>query len=545
MRFDYIVVGAGSAGCLLANRLSESGSHKVCLLEAGPKDLNPFIHIPAGFTKTITDKRVNWLYQTEPSWGTNGRSIPTPRGKVIGGSSSINGLVFNRGHREDFNYWAQKGNNGWSYDDLLPFFRKLENYNPTSSIDYLDDGKESFFRGTRGELTVTDLRWRDPLCEAFIAAAESLGIPKNYDYNGSNQEGVSYVQRTTKGRFRVSSAQAFLKPAKNRKNLHVISSALVTTIVLKDRRAVGVKFKKASRNNKEKTIYCDREVIISCGAINSPQLLQISGIGPGSLLSSKDIKVQHDLFGVGENLRDHFGTRLTARAKNVRTVNESSHGFRLFREILNYGLGRKSILELGPTLVYCFWHSDERVKNNDLQITFTPASYAKGQQAKLDKEPGFSIATWPQRPESSGWVRVKSADPFDKPVIQPNYLSSEKDQRVLISGIKLSRKIMNSSALAKYFSHEVYPGEHIYSEEELLEVARNRSTTTYHVMGTCRMAPLERDSTAVVDEKLRVYGLSNLRVIDASVMPMIPSANINAAVLAIAEKGAHMILSDS
>jgi choline dehydrogenase len=544
MEFDYIIVGAGSAGCLLANRLSESGKYTVCLLEAGPKDRNPFIHIPAGFTKTISDKKINWLYATEPSWGTNGRSIPTPRGKVIGGSSSINGLVYSRGSKEDFNSWAQKGNIGWGYDDLLPCFRKIENYLQKESPHKKNREKDIFYRGHRGALTVTDLRWRDPLCEAFISAAQSFGMPLNKDYNSSTQEGVSYVQRTTRGRFRISSADAFLKPIEKRKNLHVKANVMVTKIIIEKKNAVGICFKNFLRYGKEETMFSRREVIISCGAINSPQLLQISGIGPGNLLNSKGIKVLHNLIGVGENLRDHYATRLTARAKNVETINELSKGRKLFGEIIKYSIGQKSILELGPTLVYCFWHSDQNVRNNDLQITFTPASYAKGQQAKLDKEPGFSITTWPQRPESSGWVRIKSANPFEKPIVQPNYLSSIQDQRVLLSGIKLSRNIMRSPKMSKYFDYEVYPGNHIETDEELLSMARERSTTTYHVMGTCRMAPLQSDASAVVDHKLRVHGISNLRVIDASIMPMIPSANINAAVMAIAEKGANLILAE-
>ncbi|MEE2773588.1 MAG: GMC family oxidoreductase N-terminal domain-containing protein [Pseudomonadota bacterium] len=542
MEFDYIIVGAGSAGCLLANRLTESGKHTVCLLEAGPMDRNPFIHIPAGFTKTVLDEKLNWLYTTEPCWGTNGRSIPTPRGRVLGGSSSINGLVYSRGSKEDFNSWAQLGNIGWGYDDLLPCFRKIENYKSTESQYRSKRKKDFLYRGTNGELTITDLLWRDPLCEAFISAAQSFGMPRNEDYNGSTQEGVSYVQRTTRGRFRVSSAGAFLKPIKKRNNLYIKSDVLVTKIIIKNNNAIGVSFKNFSQNGPEKALFSKREVVVSCGAINSPQLLQVSGIGPGNLLKSKGIEVVQHLTGVGENLRDHYATRLTGRAKNVETINELSRGRKLLGQMVKYCLGQRSILELGPTLVYCFWHSNPNVRNNDLQITFTPASYAKGQQAELDKEPGFSITTWPQRPESSGWVRIKSSDPFEKPIIQPNYLSSEQDQRVLLSGIKLSRKIMRSPAMSKFYDYEVYPGDHITSDEDLLSMARDRSTTTYHLIGTCRMAKLQSDASAVVDHKLRVYGISNLRVIDASIMPMMPSANVNAAVMAIAEKGAQLIL---
>ena len=542
MNFDYVIIGAGSAGCLLANRLSESGKHQVCLVEAGPSDWSPFIHIPAGFLKTVTNKKVNWLYDTEPSWGTNGRAIPTPRGKVIGGSSSINGLIFSRGQKLDFDTWAQLGNIGWGYADLLPHFRNLETYIPGRNT-LLESDSTNLFRGTNGEMLVTDLMWRDPLCDAFIKAAQSMGMPLNNDYNGENQEGVSYVQRTSTNRRRMSSAQAYLKPARKRKNLHVIKNAFVTSILLENKKAVGVTFKKGGPANAELRIKANREVIISGGAVNSPQLLQVSGIGSSDLLLSLGVGVKHELIGVGENLQDHYATRLTGRVKNVRTINELSRGPRLFGEFIKYFCGQQSILSLGPTLVYCFWHSDEAMRNNDLQISFTPASYSLGRQSELDREPGFSIATWVQRPQSVGWVRARSKNPFDKPLIQPNYLSSHLDQQILVKGIKIARMLMNSAPLKPYFDHEVYPGREVQSDEDLLTVARERSNTAYHLVGTCRMGP-KTDPSAVVDSKLKVHGLQNLRVVDASIMPTIPSANVNAAVLAIAEKAASEILGD-
>ncbi len=543
MEFNYIIVGAGSAGCLLANRLSSKPENKVCLIEAGPTDNSPFIHIPAGFMKTILNKKLNWLYQTEPSEGTNWRSIPTPRGKVLGGSSSINGLIFNRGQKMDFDNWAQRGNTGWSYDDLLPHFKSLENYIPTNSQS-LRSSLSLNLRGSKGEMTVTDLNWRDPLCEAFINAAVSMGMPRNHDYNGLNQEGVSYVQRTSTGMLRMSSSRAYLKPIKNRPNLQIITNAHVTALKFENQRVVGIIYKKHRTDNTGIFVKANDEVILSAGSINSPQILQLSGIGPGDLLKSLDIKVRKELSGVGKNLRDHYATRLTGRAKNVKTINDMSRGLPLLGEILKYALGRQSILALGPTLVYCFWHSNELHRNNDLQISFTPASYAFGRQANLDRFPGFSIASWVQRPESSGWVKINSKDPFDKPTIQPNYLESSADQRILINGIKLSRKLMNSNELSPYFDYEIYPGKNIQSDEELLHVARDRSNTAYHLVGSCRMAPLT-DKTSVVDANLHVNGFENLRVVDASIMPMIPSSNVNAAVLAIAEKTASKILHSS
>ena len=531
-QFDYVIVGAGTAGCVLANRLTACGKYTVCLLEAGPPDWNPMIHIPAGFMKTIANPSVNWLYQSEPCPGTNGRTIPMPRGKVIGGSSSINGLIFNRGQKMDFDVWAQKGNRGWSYDDVLPYFRRYESH---------EDSPDASYRGQTGEMTITDLKWRDPLCEAFIKGAESIGIPRNPDYNGAYQEGTSYVQRTSTGKLRMSAARAFLKPARKRQNLRVITNAHATKILLDGKRAIGIAYNRGGANGRSDQVYAGREVIIAGGTINSPQLLQLSGIGSAKLLNDLGIKVAHDLAGVGENLRDHYGARLTARAKNVNTINELAHGPKLVGEIVKYFLGRRSILELGPTLVYCFWHSDEMIRNADLQISFTPASYKEGKQAKLDKEPGFSLAAWQQRPESLGYVRARNTNPFEKPQIQPNYLSHEEDRRVLLAGIKVSRRLMNTEALAPYFDYEGYPGVHIQNDDELLDVARQRSTTLYHLMGTCRMGT-ETDPTAVVDDKLRIHGLQNLRVIDASIMPSMPSANLNAAVMMIAEKGADMVL---
>ena len=531
-QYDYVIVGAGTAGCVLANRLTACGKYTVCLLEAGPSDWNPMIHIPAGFMKTIANPSVNWLYQSEPCPGTNGRTIPMPRGKVIGGSSSINGLIFSRGQKMDFDVWAQKGNRGWSYDDVLPYFCRYESH---------ENSEDSNFRGQSGEMTITDLKWRDPLCEAFIRGAESIGIPRNPDYNGAYQEGTSYVQRTSTGKLRMSAARAFLKPARKRRNLRVITNAHATKILLDGKRATGVAYKRGGVSGRSDEVHASREVIISGGTINSPQLLQLSGIGPTNLLNNLGVEVLHNLPGVGENLRDHFGARLTARAKNVDTINELAHGPKLVGEIVKYFLGRRSILELGPTLVYCFWHSDEMIRNADLQISFTPASYDEGKQAKLDREPGFSLAAWQQRPESLGYVRARNKNPFEKPQIQPNYLSHEEDRRVLLAGIKISRRLMNTEALAPYFDYEGYPGAHVQKDDELLDVARQRSTTLYHLMGTCRMAT-KTDPTAVVDDQLCIHGLQNIRVIDASIMPSMPSANLNAAVMMIAEKGADMIL---
>jgi choline dehydrogenase len=533
--FDYVIVGAGSAGSVLANRLSEDGKSTICVLEAGPRDWHPFIHIPAGFMYTLVDPRVNWLYSSEPSEWTGGRRIAAPRGKTLGGSSSINGHIYNRGQRMDFDGWAQRGNRGWGYSDVLPYFRRSERRMVTEA--HADD---ELFRGSEGHLPISDLEWRDPICDAFIEGAVQLGIPRNRDYNGTQQAGVSYVQRIVQNGRRVSAARGYLKPAMKRPNLTVRTHAHATSIVFDGKRAVGIRYLKGGRNGTPTEVRAAKEVILCGGAVNSPQLLQISGVGPAALLGELGVPVKHQLPGVGENLRDHYAPRFVARVKNAETINERSHGLKLVREVLKYAVSRTGILSLNPTLVYVFWKSDERVDNYDLQLTFTPASYKEGVQSKLDDFPGMTIASWQQRPDSIGWVRARSADPFTAPLIQPNYLAAESDRQVLLAGMKLARRLLASPALSKYYDREEFPGPQAQSDEDLMTAAKQRGTTTFHLMGTCRMAP-DSDPTAVVDDQLRVRGLEALRVVDASVMPTMPSANLNASVLMIAEKAADLI----
>jgi choline dehydrogenase len=533
--FDYVIVGAGSAGCVLANRLSEDGKSTVCVLEAGPRDWHPFIHIPAGFMYTLVNPSVNWLYTSEPSEWTGGRRIAAPRGKTLGGSSSINGHIYNRGQRLDFDGWAQRGNQGWGYRDVLPYFRRTE-----QRIADEAGSADATFRGNEGNLPITDLDWRDPLCEAFIEGAVEQGIPRNHDYNGAQQRGVSYVQRIIKNGRRVSAARGYLHPAMKRPNLTVRTGVQATSIVLEGKKVLGVRYRKGGRGGAETEVRARREVILCGGAVNSPQLLQVSGIGPAALLQSLGIPVQHALAGVGENLRDHYAPRFVARVKDAGTINEKSRGLRLAGEVLKYAVARKGILALNPTLIYVFWKSDERVDNYDLQLTFTPASYKEGVQSTLDDFPGMTIASWQQRPDSIGYVRSKSADPFVPPIIQPNYLTAESDRQVLLAGMKLARRLLGSRPLSKYYDREEFPGAEKQSDEELLTAAKQRGTTTFHLMGTCRMAP-DSDPTAVLDDQLRVRGLENLRVVDASIMPTMPSANLNASVLMIAEKAADMI----
>jgi choline dehydrogenase len=530
--FDYVIVGAGSAGCVLASRLSEDPNVTVAVLEAGPRDWHPYIHIPAGFIKTFYNPRINWCYSMEPSEWTGGRRVFAPRGKTLGGSSSINGHIYNRGQRMDFDNWAQRGNQGWGYADVLPYFRRMERR--------IGGGDETF-RGREGSLTVTDIDWRHPLCEAFIEGAVQHGIPRNPDYNGTIQEGVSYSQRTIHNGRRVSAATAFLRPAMTRRNLTVLTHAHATALVLEGKRAVGVRYARGGRGGKPMEVRARREVIVSGGTYNSPQLLQLSGIGPGALLGAMGIPVRHDLAGVGENLRDHYAPRFSARVKNIDTINQRARGWRLALEVANWALRRKGILSLSPTLIYAFWRSDPSVENSDLQMTFTPASYKEGVQGQLESEPGMTIAAWQQRPDSRGTVRLRSADPFTAPIIQPNYLAEASDRRVLLAGMKLARKLLASKPLEPYYDHEDFPGPDVRTDDQLLDAARQRGTTTFHPMGTCRMGPAGEPS-AVVDAELRLHGMEGLRVIDASIMPMMISANLNAATLMIAEKAADIIL---
>ncbi len=527
--FDFVVVGTGTAGAVLVNRLSADGRHRVCALEAGGRDWHPLLHIPAGFMKTLTDPSVNWLYEAEPSEGTAGRRIAHPRGRTFGGSSSINGHVYNRGQRMDFDAWAQRGNRGWGYADVLPYFRRSER-----RIGPGDDR----YRGREGEFVVEDLAWRHPLCEAFIAGAESIGIPRNPDYNGERQEGVGYFQRSVHRNRRMGTARAHLRPAMRRRNVDVRPHAHAARIRFEGNRAVGVEY---LRGGERRVVRAAREVIVAGGAVNSPQLLQLSGLGPPALLGALGIPVRRALPGVGENLRDHYAIRTAFRVGDVRTINELARGWRLGVEVAKYFAFGTGILTLQPTLVHCFWKSDEALDAADLQLTFTPASYRQGVQSALEDEPGATVAVWQHRPESRGHVRARSADPLAKPEIQPNYLADEMDRRVIVDGIGLARRLMRTEPLAPYFAHEALPGDAVRTEGEILDFARGIGTTAFHLSGTCRMGPAT-DPEAVVDDRLRVHGIEGLRIADASIMPQITSANTNAAVLMIGEKAADMIL---
>jgi choline dehydrogenase len=526
--FDYVIVGSGPAGCVLANRLTEDGVTTACVLEAGGPDSHPYIRIPAAFVKLLNRPELLWRFECEPGAAIGGRRILVPQGRVAGGSSSINGLAYTRGQAEDFDDWAALGNTGWGYADVLPYFKRSER-----RVGECDPG----YRGQAGELPVTDPDWTGALCEAFIDGAAELGIPRNPDYNGARQLGAGYFQRCIEGGRRVSTARAFLHPAVHRGRVDLRTGATATAVVFEGRRAIGVRY---TRGGETRTVQARREVIVCAGTLNSPKLLQLSGIGPAQLLRDRGVPVLHHLPGVGENLRDHFTVRMTARARNVRTLNELAHGWRLGLEIARWLAGRPSIIGLSPSLVHVFWKTRPELARGDIQVLFTPASYKPGRHYQVDDAPGMSVGARQQRPESRGHVRIASADPMAAPQVQPNYLAEARDQQTLVAALKTARRLLRTRALAPFFAAETLPGDAVHTDDEWLDFARRSGNTAYHLVGTCSMGP-DGDPQAVVDPQLRVRGVQALRVVDASVMPRVPSANTLAATLMVGEKAAALI----
>ena len=529
--FDYVVVGGGTAGSIMVNRLSADGA-SVCLLEAGPKDLHPFIHIPAGYIKNIYSPKLTWGFKSKPNSATANRSFPVPQGRVLGGSSSINGLNYVRGQRADYDNWAQMGNTGWSYDEVLPYFKRTER-----RIGPGDDA----VRGREGELPITDLDLIHPVCEAFIEGAAQMGIPHNPDYNSGDQAGTGYFQRTVHKGYRYSAAKAFLYPARKRPNVDIRTNAQVTEIIFDGTHANGVRYHQGKQGSSTINVHSRREVILCAGALNTPKLLQLSGIGPAKVLGDLGIKVRADLCGVGNNLRDHYGVRMVSQLNGIKTFNSMAQGLPLGLEIAKWLLGRPSLLSVSPSLTHLFWKSSDALETPDLEYVMTPASFREGTVGLLDNVPGMTVGVWQMRPESHGFVRPVSRNPFDAPEINPNYLSDPRDQQVLLRSIRLARKLMTTAPLQPWLTGKTNPDQNLQSDDELLDWARREGITVYHMIGTARMGP-DGDPGAVVDSQLRVRGLQGLRVADASVMPVMPSGNTNAPVMMVAEKAADMIL---
>jgi choline dehydrogenase len=527
--FDYIVVGAGSAGCVLANRLTASGRHRVLLLEAGGHDRNIWIHVPLGYGKLFTDPKVNWLYTSEPEAELNNRRIIQPRGKVLGGSSSINGLLYIRGQPADFDHWRQLGNSGWSFDDVLPYFRRAED----------QQRGEDALHGVDGPLAVSNVCEPHPLCEAFITAAQQAGFPRNDDFNGPTQEGAGYFQLTARRGRRCSTAVGYLRPARRRPNLTIVSNALASRVLFSGRRAIGVEYRYGDTT---RVAHANAEVILAGGTFNSPQLLQLSGLGPVPLLQSLGINVIADMPGAGADLQDHLQVRMQYRCTERITMNDVIHSWRHRAGAgLRYALFRKGLLAIGAGYAGGFFRTSPLAATPDVQVHFIIFS-AETAGAALHPFPGFIASVCQLRPESRGFVRIKSADPRQPPAIQPRYLSSPVDRDTVVEGMKLLRRIMRQPAMRRYIAEERAPDPGCTSDAELLEFARATGTTVFHPTSTCRMGC---DPTAVVDERLRVHGIERLRVVDGSVMPTVVSGNTNAAIVMIAEKGADMILQDA
>ena len=522
---DFVVVGAGSAGCVMAARLSEDPGTKVVLLEAGGEDKNIWIHIPLGFGKTFADKRVNWMFQTEPEAGTNGRSIFWPRGKVLGGSSSINGMVYIRGQHEDYDHWRQLGNAGWSSSDVLPYFKRSE-----CQTGAVDD-----WHGTDGPLAVSDASYSHPICDAFIASAVDAGFPHNPDFNGEKQEGVGYQQTTTRNGRRCSTAVGYLRPAAKRPNLRVITRALTERVLFEGKRAVGVAF---SENGVKRTVRARREVILCGGAIGSPHVLLLSGVGPAAHLAEKGVPVVHDLPGVGQCLQDHYSAAVKLRCKEKITFNDvMMNPLKKLGVGLRYLMYRDGPLTMAAGPCALFARTRPELATPDVKISISPFS-SDNPAAGLHKFSAFTVIVYQLRPDSRGEIKLKTVNPADQPALIPNYLSDPNDQRTVVDGLKLIRRLLTNPRFERYIESEFRPGPDVRTDDELLNYARQFGGTVFHPTSTCRMG---RDPMAVVYEELRVHGIEGLRVVDASIMPTVASGNTNAPTIMIAEKAADMV----
>jgi len=529
--YDYIVVGAGSAGAVVANRLSADPRNRVLLLEAGPAG-HPWTHVPVGYARLIANPAVNWLYSAEPEASTAGRRIPVPRGRMLGGSSALNGLAFVRGQARDFDTWAQMGNAGWSHADVLPYFKRLERY---------EGGGDDEFRGRDGPLRVTTPRPDAPLYRALIAAAAERGIAHNPDYNGAVQDGIAMSQATIAARRRMSTARCYLDPIRKRRNLRIATGALVEGLTFDGTACTGVRYSVAGA---PRTAHAGREVVLSAGSINSPQLLELSGIGQADRLRGLGIVVRRDLPGVGENLRDHYAprTRWAVAAPGI-TYNDSGRGLGLVRQALSYALSGGGMLGMVGAPLRAFVRSREGLEGPDLLLGWIPMLTEPGPNGPvLSRQCGFSCYAHPMRPESRGSVHAASADPRDAPAIRFNFLSAAVDAELTVRAIRIARSIMTAPAMAPLRVSEIAPGAAQERDDEIIDWVKRAAETTYHPVGTCRMG---QDAAAVVDARLRVHGIQGLRIADASIMPTLTSGNTNAPTIMIGEKAAAMILEDA
>src|SRR5271169_2233363 len=528
MQADYVIVGAGSAGCVLANRLTEDPATRVVLIEAGGRDWNPLIHIPAGFMKLLDHPSLTWGFKAEADPGTNGRPIPYPRGRVLGGSSSINGLIYIRGQPEDFDHWAQLGNRGWGWDDVLPYFKRAEDW----------QGEASELHGNGGFLTTSPMSERPAACQAILEAAQEIGLEYRSDVNNlppGAGDSIGWCQQTRGGRRRASAARTYLRPASRRPNLQVVTKALAHRVLFDGKRAVGVEL---SLNNGTERIDAEREVILAAGAVGSPHLLQLSGVGDPEVLSKAGVPVNHALPGVGRNFQDHYIARMSCEVKGIETLNERGRGLSFANELWRYVTTGTGMLTYSASLCAASVKVLEESATPDVQCVFAPASYKPGLIRKLDDTPGITGGPWQMRPLSRGYVLARTPDPHDQPAINPRYLAEDTDRRAMLGGLKFLRRLFAAPAMAKYVVAEKLPGLSVQSDDELLDYARANGSTVYHASCSCLMG---NHAMAVVDDELRVHGLEALRVIDASIMPAVSSTNTNAPTIMIAEKGDAII----